>query len=240
MNRTVVVTGGSSGLGKAIAARFVADGDSVVITGRTLATLEDVARELGARGIRCDASSVADVEALVAQLGDCVDVLINMAGGNTDLLADHANNSLAGTAAAWQANLDANLLSAVLTTTVVLPLIPAGGRVINISSIGAEYAGSSYGAAKAAVAAWTAGLSAQVGPRGITANAISPGYIEDTAFFQGQLSDERRAALIEGTHDKRPGKPADIAITAAFLASEGARHITGQTIHVNGGAFTTR
>lgn len=122
----------------------------------------------------------------------------------------------------------------------MLPLIPAGVRVINVSSIGAEYVGSCYGAAKAAVAAWTAGLSAQIGPRGITANAISPGYIADTAFFQGQLSDDRRAALIEATHDKRAGTPDDIAATAVFLASDGARHITGQVMHVNGGAFTTR
>jgi NAD(P)-dependent dehydrogenase (short-subunit alcohol dehydrogenase family) len=240
MNRTVVVTGGSSGLGKAIAARFVTDGDSVLITGRNAAALDDAAREVGARGISCNASSVSDVEALVAELNGRTDVLVNMAGGNTDLRAGDSDDSLAGIAAAWLANLEANLLGTVLTTTAVLPLMSEGGSVINVSSIGAEYAGSSYGAAKAAVAAWTAGLSAQVGPRGITANAISPGYIQDTAFFRGQLTDERRAALIASTHNKRPGRPEDIAGTAAFLASQDARHITGQTIHVNGGAFTTR
>lgn len=174
MSRLILVTGGSSGLGRAIATQFVARGDSVVITGRTLATVENSARQIGARGIRCDASSTTDVEALPAALGDRVDVLVNMAGSNTDLSAAQPNETLAGIAAAWRANLEANLLSTVLTTTAVLPLIPSGGTVINVSSIGAEYAISSYGAAKAAVAAWTAGLSARVGPRGITANTISP------------------------------------------------------------------
>ena len=78
-------------------------------------------------------------------------------------------------AAAWRANLDANLLSAVLTTTAVLGKLRAGGSIINVGSIGAEYASTSYGAAKAALAAWTAGLSAEVGGRGLTANVISPG-----------------------------------------------------------------
>jgi 3-oxoacyl-[acyl-carrier protein] reductase len=143
-------------------------------------------------------------------------------------------------AAAWRANLDANLLSAVLTTSAVLPRMRPGGSVINVSSIGAEYAATSYGAAKAALAAWTAGLSAEIGPRGLTANVISPGYIEQTGFFHGRLTEQRRAALIAATHDGRAGRPGDIAETAYFLASDGARHITGQVIHVNGGAHTTR
>ena len=240
MGRNVVVTGGSSGLGKAIAARFIAEGDAVTITGRTASTLNDAAEETGARAIRCDAAAVTDIEALVRELGDRVDVLVNCAGGNTDLSGGAEHDSLVGIAAAWRANLEANLLSTVLTTTALLPLMRTGGCVINVSSIAAEHAGSSYGASKAAVAAWTAGLSAEAGPRGITVNAISPGYIQDTEFFKGQLSDQRRRALIEDTHNKRAGNPDDIAATAAFLASPGARHITGQTVHVNGGAFTTR
>ena len=143
-------------------------------------------------------------------------------------------------AAAWRANLDANLLSAVLTTTAVLGKLRAGGSIVNVGSIGAEYASTSYGAAKAALAAWTAGLSAEVGARGLTANVISPGYIAETDFFRGRLTEERKAALIKATHDGRAGRPGDIAETAYFLASAGARHITGQTLHVNGGAHTTR
>nr|WP_255559653.1 SDR family oxidoreductase [Mumia sp. zg.B17] len=78
------------------------------------------------------------------------------------------------------------------------------------------------------------------GPRGITVNSVSPGYIEDTGYFKGRLTPQRRTTLVEATHDKRAGLPADVAETVLFLASAGARHITGQTVHVNGGAFTTR
>jgi 3-oxoacyl-[acyl-carrier protein] reductase len=112
--------------------------------------------------------------------------------------------------------------------------------LISIGTIGAERGGGSYGAAKAALAAWNACLSAEIGPRGVTANVISAGYIADTNFFRDRLTRERRESLIAATHDKRPGRPSDIAETAHFLASPGARHITGQIIHVNGGAFTTR
>jgi 3-oxoacyl-[acyl-carrier protein] reductase len=109
-----------------------------------------------------------------------------------------------------------------------------------VGSIGAEYASTSYGAAKAALAAWTSGLSAEVGRDGLTANVISPGYIAGTDFFRGRLTDQRQATLIGATHDGRAGHPDDIAETAFFLASAGARHITGQVLHVNGGAHTTR
>jgi 3-oxoacyl-[acyl-carrier protein] reductase len=114
------------------------------------------------------------------------------------------------------------------------------GVTINIGSIGAERRGGSYGAAKAALAAWNASLSAELAPKGVTCNVISAGYIEGTGFFRGRLPDERRDALVAETRNKRPGTVDDIAQTALFLASPGARHITGQTLHVNGGAFTTR
>jgi 3-oxoacyl-[acyl-carrier protein] reductase len=216
VNRIVLVTGGGNGLGKAVAARFLADGDTVFITGR-----------------------------IAGDIGDDLDVLVNMAGGNTDFTAAATGPEgllaeLEQVAAAWRANLDANLLSAVLTTTAVLGKLRAGGAIVNVGSIGAEYASTSYGAAKAALAAWTAGLSSQVGARGLTANVISPGYIAETDFFRGRLTEERKATLIKATHDGRAGRPGDIAETAYFLASEGARHISGQTLHVNGGAHTTR
>jgi 3-oxoacyl-[acyl-carrier protein] reductase len=162
MARVVLVTGGSSGIGRAIARRFVADGDRVVITGRSEDTLTRCATEIGAQAVRCDGTEPADVAQLVAELADRLDVIVNMAGGNTDLdsiRSDADTMTLRELAAAWRANLDANLLSTVLTTTGVLPAIPAGGTIITVSSIGAEYATTSYGAAKAAVAAWTAGLS---------------------------------------------------------------------------------
>nr|WP_245547597.1 SDR family oxidoreductase [Nocardia brevicatena] len=86
----------------------------------------------------------------------------------------------------------------------------------------------------------SAGLSAEPAPTGITVNIVSPGYIEDTDFFQGKLTDERRAQLIAATHDKRPGRPDNVAGLIEPLTSPPARHITGQTVHLNGGAYTTR
>ena len=244
MSCVVLVTGGGSGLGKAVAARFRAAGAAVIITGRNAARLAETAAELGAEAVTCDATDPRQVAAMAAEVGGELDVLVNMAGGNTDFTrtagGTHHGADLDDIAAAWRANLDANLLSAVLTTSAMLPRMRQGGSVINVSSIGAEYASTSYGAAKAALAAWTAGLSAEVGPLGLTANVISPGYIEQTGFFHGRLTEQRRAALIAATHDGRAGRPGDIAETAYFLASPGARHITGQVIHVNGGAHTTR
>lgn len=241
MSRIVLVTGGGNGLGKAVATRFRSAGDTVIITGRNVDRLAAAATEIGARAIACDATDPLQVRRMADELGADLDVVVNMAGANTDF--DHPDQSrkdLERVAAAWRANLDTNLLSAVLTVTAVLDKLRPGGAIINVGSIGAEYANTSYGAAKAALAAWTAGLSSEVGPEGLTANLISPGYIAETDFFHGQLSEQRRTTLIGATHNKRAGRPGDIADTVFFLASDGARHITGQTLHVNGGAFTTR
>jgi 3-oxoacyl-[acyl-carrier protein] reductase len=245
VNRIVLVTGGGNGLGKAVAARFLADGDAVFITGRNAGRVTEAAAEIGAKPIPGDATDPGQVARMAGELGADLDVLVNMAGGNTDFTATAALPGgplaeLEAVAAAWHANLDANLLSAVLATTAVLGKLRAGGSIINVGSIGAEHASTSYGAAKAALAAWTAGLSAEAGARGLTANVISPGYIAETDFFRGRLTEERTATLIGATHNGRAGQPGDIAETAYFLASDGARHITGQILHVNGGAHTTR
>jgi len=241
MSRVVLLTGGAGGLGRAIVKRFRAAGETVIITGRDASRLAATAKETGARPVTCDATDPRQVARLAGDMGDVLDVLVNMAGGNTDFTRPGGrDDDLEHVAAAWRANLDANLLSAVLTTTAVREKLRPGGSVINVGSIGAEYASTSYGAAKAALAAWTAGLSADLGPKGLTANVISPGYIEGTDFFHGRLTEQRRTALIAATHDGRPGQPEDVAETAWFLASPGARHITGQVLHVNGGAHTTR
>ncbi|MFC5661650.1 SDR family NAD(P)-dependent oxidoreductase [Kitasatospora misakiensis] len=238
MTRIVVVTGGTSGIGRAIAQRFAVDRAEVFITGRHADTVEPTAKELGVHGVVCDAADPGQVASLADRVGQ-VDVLVNAAGGLPEA-ASGDGAPLDALLAQWHANLAQNLLTAVLTTAAVQDRLTGDSSVISIGSIGAERRGGSYGAAKAALAAWNASLSAELAPRGVTCNVISAGYIEGTNFFRGGLSDERHRALVEETHNKRPGTVDDIARTACFLASPGARHITGQTIHVNGGAFTTR
>ncbi|AKH83148.1 3-oxoacyl-ACP reductase [Streptomyces sp. CNQ-509] len=236
--RTVLVTGGTSGIGRAIAARFAADQDRVFLTGRRPGTVEQAAEELGVHGVTCDATDPGQVAALAAGFGE-LDVLVNAAGGLPQAAPEDVP-ALEAVLAQWHSSLAQNLLGAVLTTTAVRDKLTSGSSVISIGSIGAERRGGSYGAAKAALAAWNAALSGELGPHGVTSNVISAGYIAGTNFFQGQMTDERHDALVQETHDKRPGTVEDIAETAYFLASPGARHLTGQTIHVNGGAFTTR
>ncbi|RKE17609.1 SDR family NAD(P)-dependent oxidoreductase [Streptomyces sp. TLI_171] len=238
MTRTVLVTGGSSGIGRAVAARFAADGAQVYLTGRRPEAVERAAAELGAHGVVADATDPGAAAALAARL-TTLDVLVNAAGGLPPT-APAGPCPLADLLASWQANLAQNLLGAVLTTEAVRELLAPGGAVISLGSLGAERRGGAYGAAKAALAAWSSALSAQLAPRGITCNVIAAGYIEGTDFFGGPVPEERRRALIEETHNKRPGTVDDIAATAHFLASPGARHLTGQTLHVNGGAHTTR
>jgi 3-oxoacyl-[acyl-carrier protein] reductase len=244
MGRTVVVTGASSGIGRAVAARFAAAGDRVFITGRTEHKIVDAAKELDSShpgeviAVVCDSTSPRELAKLVDEVNGHVDVLVNASGG---LVAGRPDDDpLQELSETWIAYVEQNVLGAVLTTAALRELFGPRSTVISIGSIGAERRGGAYGAAKAALAAWSAGLSAELGPLGVTANVVSPGYITGTDFFQGGMTEARHHLLVEETHDKRPGTPEDVAELVFFLASPGARHITGQTIHVNGGAFTTR
>jgi 3-oxoacyl-[acyl-carrier protein] reductase len=244
MGRIVVVTGGSNGIGRAIAARFAADGDRVFITGRTERTIVRAAEELDGSypgevvAVVCDSTKPRDLALLVDEVDEHVDVLVNASGG---LVAGKPHDDpLEELRETWNAYVAQNVLGAVLATAALRDLLGPRSTVISIGSIGAERRGGAYGAAKAALSAWSAGLSAELGPLGVTANVVSPGYIAGTDFFQGGMTDARHELLVEETHDKRPGTPEDVAELVFFLASPGARHITGQTVHINGGAFTTR
>ncbi|GAA5091255.1 SDR family NAD(P)-dependent oxidoreductase [Nocardia iowensis] len=239
MGRNIVVTGGATGIGRAIASTFAAGGDTVVITGRRAEQLRTTAAELGITAHTCDATDPAQIEALLDQLPQDIDVLVNNAGSNTDI-GREAPTDLASLAAAWRANLDANLISAVLMTSALRDRLTSGGSVVHIGSIAADKGGTAYAAAKAGLASWNAQLSAELGPHGITANVVAPGYIAATEFFHDSLTDERRDALIAATHTRRPGVPEDVAAAVHYLASPGARQVTGQVLAVNGGEHTTR
>ncbi|MEV3977839.1 SDR family oxidoreductase [Nonomuraea sp. NPDC049758] len=238
--REVVVTGGGTGIGYAIAEAFAALGDRVTITGRREHVLKEAAARLGAAYVPFDAASPAAVQDALDSLPAHVDVLVNNAGGNTNLDRDRSGD-LADVAETWWANLNANLLSAVLVTTALAPRMGEGGRIVSIGSIAARGTGSgSYGAAKAAVESWTADLAAELGPRGITANVVAPGLVMETEFFRGRLTEEGIRARVQNTRNGRPGTPSDVADTVLFLASAGAGHMTGQVLHLNGGAYLGR
>ncbi|GAA1722125.1 SDR family oxidoreductase [Kribbella yunnanensis] len=234
--RTIVVTGGATGIGRATAELFRADGDEVVITGRRAETLAKTAAEIGARPVVCDATDPAQVEQLLAALPGEVDVLVNNAGGNTNF--GRSEDNLQQLKENWLANLEANLISAVLTTAALAPRLTTA--VVHLGSIAGARGAGSYGASKAALAMWNADVAAELGPRGITSNVVAPGFTAETEFFQGRLTAERRQTLLEATFTKREGEVGDIASTIHFLASPAGRHITGQVLHVNGGALITR
>ncbi len=252
MHRVVLVSGGGTGIGRAIARSFALDGDQVVILGRRAPVLAATAEQLntesaGVSGaVRWQQADLTEpraveraVAAIVSETGRVIDAVVNTAGG-----VDHRDtgDDLSAIAAQFERDFRANVLSAVLLTRAVAPYLRRpGGRIINFSSIAAYHGGGgSYGAAKAALHAWTYALAAEFGPQGITANVVAPGYIADTEFFGETMTDARRERLVGQTVVGRAGRPEDIAATVQFLASEGAAFITGQIVPVNGGALFGR
>lgn len=239
--REVVVTGGGTGIGRAAAAAFIAAGDRVHIVGRRADVLHSTATEIGAVAVTGDLGTAQGAAAVAERLPGSVDVLVNNAGGNTGFdSVDPDPDPLVATADAWQANWTANVLTAVLITTALTERLSPDARVVTIGSIAASQGSGSYGAAKAALESWTVGLAGELGSRGITANLVAPGLVEETEFFRGRLTDERRTRLVGATAIHRAGTPGDIAAVISFLASPQARHVTGQVLHVNGGAYSGR
>lgn len=244
MTRLAVVTGGGTGIGRAIAERLASDGDRVVIVGRRADVLDDAAREintqLGEKRVStspADVTSVAEVTALADRLPEQVDVLIHNAGGSITLDDD----SLAGTAQRWIETYRLNVVSAVLLTEALLPrLTRPGGRIVAVSSVASLKGAGSYGAAKAAVNNWVTDLAGELAPDGITVNAVAPGFVPDTGFWDSRRSDALIADRVSKTPVGRPGTPAEIAALVAHLASAEAGFTTGQVVGIHGGMVLAR
>ncbi|MFF9812772.1 SDR family NAD(P)-dependent oxidoreductase [Streptomyces sp. NPDC014006] len=242
MTRNVVISGGGTGIGLAAARVFAADGDRVLLLGRRAEVL-DKAGVPGALTFAADLGEPAEVrrvERFVADEFGTVDVLIHSAGGAGYLEpAGESDDPLERVAHDWNLNFRQNTLTAALLTEALKNrLADPGGRLLFLSSI-AAYRGSgsgAYAAAKAALHPYAHDLARQLGPRGVTVNVVAPGYIEDTEFFGGTMTEERRALRIAETSNGRAGTPGDVAATLHWLASPGAAHITSQIIQVNGGA----
>ncbi|MCO5176690.1 MAG: SDR family oxidoreductase [Thermomicrobiales bacterium] len=242
--KIAVVTGGGTGMGKAIAGQLANSVSTVVIAGRREQVLNDAAAELTANGAgrvlpyRCDVTDPTQIDDLAIWLresfGGTIDVLVNNAGGVAYLPTDASTSDAADYASRTLAS---NLTSAWLMTFALGPMLRRpGGRIVNLSSIAAfRGGGDMYSAAKAGVVGLTYGLAAELGPQGITVNAIAPGLVLGTEFFGDRMTDERRDRTVGQTPVGRPGAPEDIAAAVAYLASPEAGFVNGEVLHVNGG-----
>lgn len=236
VSRLAIVSGGGTGIGAAIARSLMTDGFDVAVIGRRLEPLESVK---GAEVIQADLRDPTALAGVAEALGDReVDVLVNNAGG----YVGRSTDDIGAIAQQWRDNFETNVMTAVLLTETLLPrLRRPGGRVILFSSIAAQRGGGGpYSAAKAALHGWVMDLAAQLGPQGVTANVISPGYIVDTEFFAGRMTPEGHASRVNATLVGRPGEPGDIAQTVRWLAGPNSGYITGQIINVNGGSVLGR
>ena len=248
MARIIVVSGGGTGMGRAIARRFALAGDRVTILGRRSEVLASAAQELNeeageerVRPLAADLSRPEQVERAVSEFvaaEQAVDAIVNCAGG----IAIGTEEGLSGVAADWEDEYRRNVLTAVLLTSALeARLRRPGASVINVSSIAAlAGGGGSYSAAKAALLGWTFDLAVRLGPEGVTANAVLPGYVTGTEFFGERMTEERHQRLLARTLLGRAGTPEDVAGSVFFLASGDARYITGQLLQVNGGALLGR
>ena len=242
--RVAVVTGAASGNGRAMAVRFAQDGADVVIADLDDAGMAETARlvrqqERRALTQRCDVASKADIDALiaasVAQFGR-VDIAVANAG-----VVERDTDCLTMTEEQWDRTIDVNLKGVFLTLQAAANQMIAqgsGGRLIAIASIMAEWgsAGSpAYSASKGGVKQLVKSFGIALGHRGITCNAIGPGFIETNMTARLKENPEFEAYLRDRTPAGVIGAPEDVAAVAAFLAGDDARFVNGTTIFPDGG-----
>jgi len=243
MSRVVLITGGTGGLGSAIATRLT---KHYHVVANYLPSLESQAKQwqadLAKAGFKIDivAANVSDAEScekmaehLQANHGG-VNILINNAGITRDATLRKMPTT------DWQAVINTNLSSLFYVTQPLLnTMIESGfGRIVNISSVNAQrgqFGQTNYSAAKAGVHGFTKALAQEVAAKGITVNTISPGFIDTD--MVAAIPDEQREQIIAGIPVGRVGKPDDIARAVEFLVADDAGYITGSELSVNGGIF---
>lgn len=235
--KLALVTGASRGIGKAVAAKLAADGMFVVGTATSAEGAAAVGDALGADGAGAvlrlqDESAVSAAVADIQGRYGAPLVLVNNAGVTRD------NLLLRMTPEQWSEVVDANLTGIYrLTRPLLRGMMRARwGRIVNLSSVVGRTGNAgqaNYAAAKAGIEGFTRSLALEVGSRGVTVNAVAPGFI-DTDMTRA-LSAAVRRAMVDRTALGRAGTPTDVAAAVAFLAGDAAAYITGETIHVNGG-----
>ncbi len=239
-NQIAVVTGAGRGIGRAIALKFAAEGADVVCVSRTAENAQKVADEVHGQGRRSWAHSVdvadpvavaAAAEAILTETGR-VDILVNNAGVTRDGLLMRMSD------ADWDTVLNTNLKGAFLFTKAFSRALikQRSGRIINVASVIGLIGNAgqcNYAASKAGLLGLTKAAARELASRGITVNALAPGFIETD--MTAALNQDLRSALLKQIPLNSFGQPEDIAAAALFLASPAARYITGQVLTVDGG-----
>jgi len=245
--KVVLITGGGTGIGAAIAERYAAEGAHVVVVGRRKAVLDEVAERIGALALVADAADAAGargaVEATVARFGR-LDVLVNNAGG-------HGFSAVGDTDdASWAASLQANLSTAFVMSREALPaLIETKGQIVVISSLAGLFAGPSvagYTVGKHALIGLTKSLARDYGTHGVRVNAVCPGWVQ-TPMADAEMDEfashadlaSREEAYATVTVDvplRRPAAPREIASVVRFLGSGESSYVNGAVLVVDGGA----
>lgn len=237
--KTALVTGASRGIGKAIAEQLVSQGATVIGTATSQNGADNISAYLGenGKGIELNVTDNDSIAALFdiikADFGG-VDILVNNAGITRDNLMMRMKD------AEWDDIINTNLSSLFkISKAVMRPMMKKrNGRIINIGSVVGSMGNAgqvNYATSKAGLLGFTKSLAKEVASRGITVNAISPGFI-DTDMTK-DLADEHKAHMLSGVALGRLGSPEEIASVVAFLVGDGGGYITGETIQVNGGMY---